>query len=86
MCDCWCVLVWCLYKGASREGRATAAAKRLHLTGMKFHIIRIVLNVFLCLHFFCLSVYRGSWRMYVVPVIAQHTGMVLCYCFLPDTT
>ena len=35
--------------------------------------------VFLCLSFFPVSVYRGSWRMYVVPVKAQHKGMAL-YC------
>ena len=36
--------------------------------------------VFLDFHFVSLSVYRGCWRMYVVPVIAQHTtsnGIVL---------
>ena len=26
-------------------------------------------------HFFSLAVYRGSWRKYVVPVMAQHNGM-----------
>ena len=31
------------------------------------------------------SEYRGSWLMYVVPVIAQHIGMALCYCCLPGT-
>ena len=28
--------------------------------------------------FFSLSVYRGSWRMYIVPVIAQHNEMAFC--------
>ena len=40
--------------------------------------------VFLYFHFVSLSVYPGCWRMYVVPVIAQHTtsnGMAL-YCLL----
>ena len=40
---------------------------------------------FLCVSFFLffsLSVYRGSWRMYVVPAIAQHNGMPLYYCLL----
>ena len=46
-----------------------------------FHVL-----VFLCLSR-SLSVYRGSWRMYVVPVIAQHNGMALCqHCCLPGTT
>ena len=44
-----------------------------------FHILRsiyyFILFVLLCLSFFSLSVYRGSWRMYVVLVIAQQNGM-----------
>ena len=44
---------------------------------MCFFFIVIFLLLFLCLSFF--FVYRGSWRMYVVPVIAQHNGMALYY-------
>ena len=36
-----------------------------HLCFVSFHF------VFLCLSFFSLEVYRGSWRMYVGSVIAQ---------------
>ena len=32
-----------------------------------------IMFVFLDFHFVSLSVYRGCWRMYVVPVISQHT-------------
>ena len=35
--------------------------------------------VFLSLSFFVLSVYRASWLMFVVPVIAQHNDMTLYY-------
>ena len=34
--------------------------------------------VFFCLSFFS-QVYRGSWRMYVGPIIAQHNGIELYY-------
>ena len=32
--------------------------------------------------FFSSSMYRGSWRIYAVPVIAQHNGMTLYYYHL----
>ena len=35
---------------------------------------------------YSLSVYRGSWRMYVLPVTAEHNGKSLYYCSLPGTT
>ena len=44
--------------------------------------------VLLDFHFVSLSVYRGCWRMHVVPVIAQHTmsnGMALYYLLLLST-
>ena len=44
--------------------------------------------VFLDFHFVSLLVYRGCWRMYVVPVIAQPTtsnGMALYYLLLLST-
>ena len=46
----------------------------------------ILLFVFLCRCFFSLSVYRGSWRMCVVPTVAQLNDMALYYCCLPRTT
>ena len=39
-----------------------------------FLLLCLFLSLF-CRSFFSLSVYRRSWRMYVVPVIAQHNGM-----------
>ena len=51
-------------------------------------------QVLFLLHFICASlyffpslpVYRGSWYMYVVPVIALQNVMALYCCCLPDTT
>ena len=42
-----------------------------------YFIFIFVLDLCASLSFLCLSVYRGSWRMYVVPGIAQHNGMTL---------
>ena len=37
--------------------------------------------VFLFISFFSLSVYRGSWRIYVASVIAQRNGVALYYYY-----
>ena len=50
--------------------------------------IYIYYFVFLVYHFVSLSVYRGCWRMYVLPVIPQHTtsnGMALYYLLILST-
>ena len=45
------------------------------------HFLRVSLSIF-----FSLWEYRCSWRMYVVPVVAKHNGMILYYCCQPGTT
>ena len=49
---------------------------------LDFILCFIFLFVFLSLSFFSFSVSRGSWRIYVVFVIAQHNDMALYYCCL----
>ena len=49
------------------------------LLNLMFIFICVLFLVFLRPCFCSLSVYRGSWRMYVVPVVAQHNGMALYY-------
>ena len=62
----------------------------LFLYFFTFSLLLLFLILFLCffvfLFFLSHSVYRGSWRMYVAPGIAQHNSMALYYCCPPGTT
>ena len=61
---------------------------RFILFSLSIYLSIYVMFVFLEFRFVSLSVYRGCWRMYVVPVIAQRTtsnDMALYFFLLLST-
>ena len=50
-----------------------------------FYLFQLIFFLYLMEYdsfIFSLAMYRGSWRMYAVLVVAQHHGMALYYCCL----